>query len=88
MAQGQPLPNEIINLTATSGTLSQPSVLTDSNGQFSVTLTPPANLTQGTSPGYLTATTTSSIAAAKQLTYQFVATSSTAPDDTSSCRFN
>jgi len=50
-----PLSNRIINVSATSGTLSQATVKTDLEGKTEVTINPPA-LTIGTAPGIFTAT--------------------------------
>ncbi|VAW49699.1 Invasin domain protein [hydrothermal vent metagenome] len=50
-----PLSGKIINILATSGTLSQASVLTDLEGRATVTINPPT-LTTGTAPGIFTAT--------------------------------
>ncbi len=84
-AANEPIAGEIINISATSGTLSQASVLTGSDGRVSVTITPPAGLTSGTSTGTFTATPDiageegETFREAKTLVYQFVA--STNEDD-------
>lgn len=79
-SQGNRLSDEIVNLTATSGTLSQSSVLTDNQGNASVTIEPPENLVFGSAPGTITAssgvTTSDEI-----LNYEFVATTQTGDGD-------
>jgi len=54
---GNVLANEIVTLEATSGVLSQTTVLTDATGSASVTINPPEDLLFGTAPGTITATT-------------------------------
>ncbi len=81
---GNPIPDEIINLSATSGVLTQESLLTDVNGSFVVTLEAPTTLLQGTAPGVLTATPASGATEPKSITYEFVASTNGEPDDTSS----
>ncbi len=68
-----PLDNEIISLTATSGTLSQASVLTNNTGRASVTIYAPDDLSSGSAPGVLTAVAGEVSAT---LNYEFVATAS------------
>lgn len=76
-----PLDNEIISLSATSGSISQSSVLTSNTGQASVTIYSPDDLVSGTAPGTLTATSGDYTAT---LNYQFVATISGEGANTSS----
>lgn len=76
-----PLDNEIISLSATSGSISQSSVLTSNTGQASVTIYSPDSLESGTAPGTLTATAGDYTAT---LNYQFVATISGEGSNTSS----
>ncbi|VAW43801.1 Invasin domain protein, partial [hydrothermal vent metagenome] len=84
----RPLDKQLINVSATSGTLSQASVLTDQNGEATVTINPP-DFTAGSAPGLFTATPNSVsegveeseenkdinevVYKAKTLTYQFIA---------------
>lgn len=74
-----PLANELINVSATAGTLLQSTVLTDSLGKGVVTITPP-ELVTGTAPGTFTATPQatgegeSTIYDAVIFNYEFVAT--------------
>lgn len=77
---GNTLADEIVYLTATSGTLSQASVLTDSNGQAAVTIEAPDTLTFGTAPGVVTAS--SDVTTQDTLfNYEFVATEVTDDGD-------
>ncbi|MDG6774918.1 hypothetical protein QCB45_11290 [Thiomicrorhabdus sp. ZW0627] len=80
---GLPLDNEIISLSATSGTLSQSSVLTDHIGRATVTIYSPDDLVSGTAPGILTATSTA-FTGNFTLNYQFAATISDGGANTSS----
>ncbi len=68
----EPVRNERINISATSGSLSQSTVLTDSSGSSIVTINPP-ELTTGSAPGIFTATPELS-GEATIFNYQFVAT--------------
>jgi len=78
-ANSQPLANELINVSATSGVLSQDLVLTDSDGVASVSIVAP-NIATGTEPGIFTATPVvagdedETFREAKTIKYQFVAT--------------
>lgn len=82
--EGDPLADKILNISATSGELSQPQVLTNSSGQFAITLEPPAGLTQGTSPGIITVASQEGLAEEASQTYEFIASTSSEPEDTSS----
>ncbi|WP_178863438.1 Ig-like domain-containing protein [Thiomicrorhabdus cannonii] len=77
-----PVENEIISLSATSGTLSQTSVLTDHTGRASVTIYSP-DIASGTAPGTLTAASTA-YPNSTSLNYQFAATISDGGANTSS----
>ncbi len=68
----EPVRNERINISATSGFLSQSTVLTDSSGSSIVTINPP-ELTTGSAPGVFTVTPELS-GEATVFNYQFVAT--------------
>ncbi|MCF6346280.1 MAG: hypothetical protein L3J00_07400 [Thiomicrorhabdus sp.] len=76
-AANAPLVNELINLSATSGTISQTSVLTDNLGAASVLISPP-NITQGTAPGVFTATPELT-SEAEAFNYQFIAAEAVKP---------
>ncbi|MDX1347256.1 MAG: Ig-like domain-containing protein [Thiomicrorhabdus chilensis] len=80
---GLPLDNEIITLSATSGTLSQTSVLTNNVGRATVTIYSP-DIESGTAPGILTANSTAFDGEAATLNYQFSATISDDGANTSS----
>lgn len=77
-----PIDNEIIALSATSGTLSQNSVLTDHTGRASITIYSP-DIASGTAPGTLTASS-SAYPSSATLNYQFAATTSDSGTNTSS----
>ncbi|WP_373020852.1 Ig-like domain-containing protein [Thiomicrorhabdus sp.] len=81
---GLPMANEIITLSATSGTLSQTSVLTNNVGRATVTIYSPDDLVAGTAPGVLTANSTAWTGDAATLNYQFSATISDDGANTSS----
>ncbi len=76
-AANAPLVNELINLSANSGTLSQSSVLTNNLGGASVLISPP-DITQGTKPGVFTATPELT-SEAEAFNYQFIAAEAVKP---------
>lgn len=78
-----PVENEIVTLSATSGTLSQSSVLTDHTGRASVTIYAP-DIDSGTAPGTLTASSSAYDGGSSTLNYQFAATISDGGANTSS----
>ncbi|MDG6779036.1 hypothetical protein QCB44_09985 [Thiomicrorhabdus sp. zzn3] len=78
-----PVENEIVNLSATSGTLSQTSVLTDHTGRASITIYAP-DIDSGTAPGTLTASSSAYDGDNSTLNYQFAATISDDGANTSS----
>ena len=77
---GNPMAGEIVNLTASSGLLSQDSVLTNAEGIANVTIDPPTDLTFGTAPGVISASSTATTKSS-QFNYEFVATTQTADGD-------
>ncbi|MBN2646287.1 MAG: Ig-like domain-containing protein [Thiotrichales bacterium] len=73
-AQAQPVPQTLINLSATSGVLSQTVVLTDAQGQAAVEIEAPDSLLSGTAPGTFNAASETGFSA--RVNYEFVATQS------------
>ncbi|MBN2866101.1 MAG: Ig-like domain-containing protein [Thiotrichales bacterium] len=81
-SSGEPLANEIITFSTTSGTLSQASILTNASGSGSVSITSPTSLTSGTAPGSVTANY-ATLSLSKFINYEFVATNNTDTDNES-----
>ena len=81
-SSGEPLANEIISFTTTSGTLSQSSILTNESGMGSVSIESPSNLTTGTAPGTVTANY-ATLSLSKFINFEFVATNSSTTDNES-----
>lgn len=67
----QPIVNEIVTVTVTTGAASTPS-LTDVKGETTFTISAPSNLDSGTEPGVLTVSYKSE--STKTFNYEFVAT--------------
>jgi len=79
-----PLADETVVVSSSNGSLSQYKFLTNPSGEFEFTLSPPENLTQGTSPGLLSFTVESGVVELQTKVYEFVASNNVEPEDTSS----
>ncbi|CAN8140401.1 Big-1 domain-containing protein [uncultured Thiomicrorhabdus sp.] len=71
-ANGAPIPQTLINVSATSGNVSQGTLLSDENGEAHVNILAPDNLTSGTAPGTFTASSETGLTAS--VNYEFIAT--------------
>lgn len=71
-ANGDPIPQTLITVSATSGSVSQPTLLTNENGTASVNIIAPDNLTAGTAPGTFTASSEEGLSTS--VNYEFIAT--------------
>ncbi|QKI88627.1 Ig-like domain-containing protein [Thiomicrorhabdus xiamenensis] len=71
-SNGDPVPQSIVNVSATSGSLVQNQLLTDANGEASIDINAPESLTVGTAPGTFTASSETGYSA--KVNYEFVAT--------------
>ncbi|BBP46642.1 hypothetical protein THMIRHAS_20150 [Thiosulfatimonas sediminis] len=71
-ANGDPIPQTLINVSATSGSVSQGTLLSNENGEARVNILAPDNLTSGTAPGTFTASSETGVSAS--VNYEFIAT--------------